>query len=354
MAHVVEVLAHPRLELAAVCSSSSTVLNYLRGDHVPDDLESVTFTAPRAELIRRARRYPELQSTRLVTDFQAVLDMDDVDAVITAVPVHLNGPFAARALRAGKHVLAAKPLAINEEQGVDVVKAVKSSGCAFVLGFEFRRSPLIRWVRQIIDSGELGQVRQMWWNMYRMPFRAVYTKRERSGGALVAECCHWFDLFDYFQGGGSEFRRVASFGGIDVTSHQDFEDNAVTIVEYSSGVRASLNFAYFVDQPEHNTFGVVGTWGKLRGDTDRAGRCIVYSGPTQSRTEFVVNPEKAHTGHLGFDLVHDDLISQIEGNRGEAMAEAEGGLENLRLCLAAQKALDSGRIVERSESFSAT
>lgn len=350
MAHVVQVLAHPRLELAAVCNSSSETLNYLRGDPVSDDLESVTFSAPRAELIRRARRYPELQSARLIRDFQAVLDMDDVDAVILAVPVYLNGVFAARALRAGKHVLAEKPLAINEEQGADVVRAVKNSGRAFVLSYGHRRSPLMRKVRQVIDSGELGDVRQMWWTMHRMPFRPAHSKLEISGGAFVSECCHWFDLFDYFQGEGAQFSRVASFGGLDVVADQDFADNAVTIIEYTSGVRASLNYAYFVDQPEYKTFGVAGTKGKLRGDTDRAGRFVMYSGATKDRSEFVVNPETAHTGHLGFDLVHEDLIAQIEGDRREAIAEAERGLENLRLCLAAQEALDSGRIVERSEA----
>jgi predicted dehydrogenase len=104
-----------------------------------------------------------------------------------------------------------------------------------------------------------------------------------------------------------------------------------------------------VDQPENNQFGVVGTRGKLRGDTDRAGRCVVYSGPIGNRTEFSVNPERAHTGHLGFDVIHQELVAQIEGDRGDAIAEAEVGLENLRLCLAAQEALDSGRVVERAE-----
>lgn len=111
MAHVVQVLEHARLELAAVCAATPTTLGYLRGEPVPENLESVTFTAPRAELIRRARQYPELARARLLTDFEAVLEMEDVDAVILAVPVYLNAPFAARALRAGKHVLAAKPFA---------------------------------------------------------------------------------------------------------------------------------------------------------------------------------------------------------------------------------------------------
>ncbi|MBI3973900.1 MAG: Gfo/Idh/MocA family oxidoreductase [Chloroflexi bacterium] len=350
MAHVVQVLAHPQLELAAVCAATPATLEYLHGKPVPDDLESVTFTAPRAELIRRARRYPALAQARLVTDYEAVLSMDDVDAVIPAVPVYLNAPFAVRALRAGQHVLAAKPFAITEAQAVELYQAVEAADRAFVLGFEFRRSPLMRRVRRVVESGELGDVHQLWWNMYRMPLRPTPARRERSGGAYLAECCHWFDLFDYFLG-GARFKRVAAFGGLDrtdVNPHMDFADNAVAIVEYESGVRASLNYTYFTDQPEHNVFGVVGTRGKLRGDTDQAGRLVVFSGPTQDRTEYVVNPARAHTGHLGFDALHDELVAQIEGgDHGEAIVQAAQGLENTRLCLAVQQALETGRVVER-------
>jgi predicted dehydrogenase len=351
MAHVVQVLAHPRMTLAAVCAATPTTLGYLCGEPVPEDLDSVTFTAPRAELIRRAREYPELARAHLGTDFDAILEMADVDAVILAVPVYLNAPFAARALRAGKHVLAAKPFAITAAQALDLHAAVERSDRAFVLGFEFRRSPLMRRVRQIIVSGELGDVRQVWWNMYRMPLRPTHARHARSGGAYLAECCHWLDLFDYFLG-GARFKRVAAFGGLDrpdLNPHLDFADNAVAIVEYEGGVRGSLDFTYFTDQPEHNVFGVAGTRGKLRGNTDRAGRLVVYSGPTQDRAEYVVNAARAHTGHLGFDALHDDLVAQVErGDRSEALAQADQGLENTLLCLAAQEALATGRVVERA------
>jgi predicted dehydrogenase len=186
--------------------------------------------------------------------------------------------------------------------------------------------------------------------MHRMPLRPTHARQGRSGGAYLAENCHWFDLFDYFLG-SARFKRVASFGGLDrrdVNPHMDFPDNAVAIVEYESGVRASLNYTYFTDQPEHNVFGVVGTRGKLRGDTEGAGRLVVFSGATQDRTEYVVNPERAHTGHLGFDALHDELAAQIDaGDRQAALTQAAQGLENTLLCLAAQEALDTGRVVER-------
>jgi predicted dehydrogenase len=270
--------------------------------------------------------------------------------VILAVPIHLNAPFGIRALEAGKHCFASKPFAVNAEQGEQLLRTVRAGDRAFSLGFQFRYSPLFKRVRQVIEAGQLGEVKQIWWNMTRMPLRPSHNRRELSGGPYLAECCHWLDLFELFQP-GAHFTRVAAFGGLYLpNTHVDIADNPVTIVEYDTRVRASLNFTYFTDQPEYNVFGIQGTNGKLRGDTDQAGRFVMFSDRTQDRMEFTANPAKAYQGHLGFDVNQDAFADQIEaGDHARAVAEAERGMENLLLCLAAERALLEGRIVERSE-----
>ena len=352
LSHVVEVLANPRFQLAAICDHNQKKLGWMRGEPAPDD-EPDWYRAQRAAHLDRARAFPELAQAQLTTEFQAVLDMPDVDAVILAVPIRLNAPLAVRVLEAGKHCFASKPFAINEEQAVQLVRAVRESDRAFIHGFEYRYSPLFTQVRKMIDRGFLGTVRQLWWNMTRLPLRAAHKRRELSGGAYLAECCHWLDLFEFFQP-GARFTRVAAFGGLDVPdTHEDFADNGVTIIEYNTGVRGSLNFTYFTNQPEYNVWGIQGTQGKIRGDTEQAGRFVMFSGPTQDRTDFVVNAAKAYHGlhgHLGFDCIHDAFAEQIHArDHTLAVDEAERGLENLLVCLAADRALVEGRVVKREE-----
>jgi predicted dehydrogenase len=208
-------------------------------------------------------------------------------------------------------------------------------------------------VRKMIEAGSLGTIKQLWWNMTRGPLRASHNRLELSGGPYLAECCHWLDLFEYFQP-GARFTRVAAFGGLDApNTHVDFPDNGVTIIEYTTGVRGNLNFTYFTDQPEYNVWGIHGTGGKIRGDTEDAGRFVMFSGPTRDRTDFVVNPAKAYHGlhgHLGFDRMHDAFADQIEsGDHAAAVDEAERGLENLLLCLAADRAILEHRVVHQEE-----
>src|SRR6516165_10979620 len=99
---VVEVLGNPRFRLAAVCTRDQAKLGWLRGEPAVDH-EPGWYQAHRAALLNRARAHPELAQVKLTTEFDGVLAMPDVDAVILTVPIHLNAPFAIRALQAGKH-----------------------------------------------------------------------------------------------------------------------------------------------------------------------------------------------------------------------------------------------------------
>src|SRR5260370_12536554 len=105
--------------------------------------------------------------------------------------------------------------------------------------------------------------------MTRLPLRPAFSRRSLSGRAYFAECCHWVDVIDYLSG-GLRFMRVAAFGGLDVpNTHVALADNAGTIIDYEGGIRASLNFTYFTNQPEVHTSGLQGTNGQIGGDSDR-------------------------------------------------------------------------------------
>lgn len=354
LSHMLEVLGNPRFELVAVCDRNDRKLAELKGEKVEPSDEQPWFAAHRASLLEQVRAYPQLERTRLVNDFNQLLEMDDVDAVIIALPVHSNAKLAMKALQAGKHTYTSKPYALTTEDANALHQAVLSSGLAFANGFQFRYAPLFQQVRRAVEDGYLGEVKQFWWNMTRLPLRPAFSRMALSGGAYFAECCHWFDVIDYLAG-GLRFERVAAFGGLDVpNTHVDLADNAVTIVDYEGGIRASVNFTYFTNQPEFNTFGLQGTDGKIRGDTDQGGSYVMFTGKGQNRTTFAINPARAYSSgphqHLGFDVAHAEFARQIEtGDHAAGVAQSLAGLENVLICLAAERALDTGQIISRDD-----
>jgi predicted dehydrogenase len=101
------------------------------------------------------RRYPAVRRT---TSFEEVLADDAVDAVAIATPVGTHFDLASRALEAGKHVFVEKPLAASAAEAEALVVSARSRGLVLMPGHTFLYSPPVDVVRDLIHSGELGDV----------------------------------------------------------------------------------------------------------------------------------------------------------------------------------------------------
>jgi len=107
----------------------------------------------RLELI--GRRYPAARTTR---DFDSLLVDPLVDAVVIATPVATHHSLALRALEAGKHVFVEKPLAASSQEGHQLMTTANRSGLVLMPGHTFIYSPPVIRIKELIDSGELGEI----------------------------------------------------------------------------------------------------------------------------------------------------------------------------------------------------
>jgi predicted dehydrogenase len=130
--------------------------NLVRALHDVDEAQ-VTWICDLDEnhLDRIGRRYPAVGRT---TDFDEVLADDTVDAVAIATPVSSHFPLAERALEAGKHVFVEKPLAASTQEALALAETAEARGLLLMPGHTFVYSPPVRAIRQLIDSGELGDI----------------------------------------------------------------------------------------------------------------------------------------------------------------------------------------------------
>ncbi len=95
----------------------------------------------------------------LTTDYRDVLSTPDIDAVAILLPHSLHYPVALEALRAGKHVLVEKPMVTDVAHGRELVREAAERNLRLAVGYQ--RSYLSEYVRvrQMVESGELGEVR---------------------------------------------------------------------------------------------------------------------------------------------------------------------------------------------------
>lgn len=113
----------------------------------------------------------------------------EVDIVYLATPHIVHYEHTAKALRAGKHVLCEKPMAMSQRETADLVKLAREKGVFFMEALWTRFFPISYWLRDLIASGTLGKVSNVMadfssQNPYDPEYR--FFKKELGGGAMRA------------------------------------------------------------------------------------------------------------------------------------------------------------------------
>ena len=108
-----------------------------------------------ARLEKIRSRYPDVSYT---SDCQELFNDSNLDAVVIATDVSSHYPLAKKALLAGKHVFVEKPFAASIAEAQELVDLGKSKGLVTMVGHTFMFSPPVIKTKEIIDSGELGDI----------------------------------------------------------------------------------------------------------------------------------------------------------------------------------------------------
>jgi predicted dehydrogenase len=106
-------------------------------------------------LARITRRYPGLETA---TDFDTILADERIEAVAICTPVRTHYELAAAALEAGKHVFVEKPLAGSITEAETLIRQAADAGLVLMPGHTFLYSPPVNTIRDLITSGELGEI----------------------------------------------------------------------------------------------------------------------------------------------------------------------------------------------------
>ena len=100
-------------------------------------------------------QYPGVRTT---TDFDTVLADPDVHAMVLATPPKTHHPLGLAAMAAGKHLLVEKPLANTSAECEDLIRAAAARSLTLMVGHVFVYNPAVRRVRELIASGDLGDI----------------------------------------------------------------------------------------------------------------------------------------------------------------------------------------------------
>ena len=117
----------------------------------------VDLSKERQEFVKKT--YPGIYVT---DELDSVIHNPDIDAVVIATPVKSHYDITIRALNAGKHVLVEKPMATKMDQVREIGQLAKEKGLVAMVGHTFLYNSAVRFIKNIIDSGELGDIRYIY------------------------------------------------------------------------------------------------------------------------------------------------------------------------------------------------
>lgn len=188
-------------------------------------------------------KYPEYPFYR---DWKEMVDSGDVDAVITTVPHYLHTEIAIYCLEHGMNVLVEKPAGVYAKAVREMNEcAAAHPDVAFGIMFNQRTNKLYQKIKEIVASGELGELRRTSWiiNSWWRP-DSYYKQSEwratwggEGGGVLVNQAPHQLDLWQWICGVPSKVYAKCLYG-----CHRDIvvENDVTVVTEYPNGATGSF------------------------------------------------------------------------------------------------------------------
>ena len=204
-------------------------------------------------------------------DYRELLAMPEIDAVSVSTPNLLHKQPTIDALKAGKHVLCEKPMAMNADECREMISAEKASGKLLQIGLQWRFSGIARFMKDYIDSGKMGEIyyaRAMALRRRGVPGWGVFIDKEKQGGGpLIDIGVHILDFTLYlmgyprpvaasgktYQSMGRDPKHWNAWGDYDRTNFT-VEDFAAGFIRFENGATITLESS-FMSNVEREIFG---------------------------------------------------------------------------------------------------
>jgi 1,5-anhydro-D-fructose reductase (1,5-anhydro-D-mannitol-forming) len=201
---------------------------------------------PRSRLYGLVTRDPAKAvpyNTQAWTTLDEALSDPAVQAVYVSTPVFLHAPQTIQSLRAGKHVLCEKPMAMNEAEARLMVQTAEETGRTFGVAYYRRMYPKVQRAKQLLAAGAIGQpvlaelTCHGWFDENESHRNWLIDPAQAGGGPLYDVASHRIDVLNFLFGQPGRVTGQLS----NAVHHYAVEDNATVMIEYPGGERGIVD-----------------------------------------------------------------------------------------------------------------
>ncbi|WP_276256558.1 Gfo/Idh/MocA family protein [Halomontanus rarus] len=300
-------------------------------DH--DDVDLVAVCDVNAEA---AESLASEYDASVFTDHENLFDEEAFDVLIVGIPPFAHTDQELLAAEHGVDLLVEKPIALSTELAREVEDAIVEAGIVSQVGHMWRYAEITERAEELIGDRTLGLVTGHWYG--GVPSVAWWRNKDQSGGQIVEQATHVYDLVRYFAGDATS---VKAAGGTRINADViDFEDCTAAVVEHETGVVSTLS-ASSAPRAGNNGVTLVGdgfdltldfSANRLEGVVD--GDSIEHEGAADSVQQLAMATEL------------DAFLRAAKSGDSDAMLSPYGDARRtLELTLATQRSIDTGEMV---------
>ena len=295
----------------------------------------------------------EVESARIYTDYQEMLNKEKLDLVAIATWSGEHAKIALEAIRHGGHVMVEKPIALSIEEARLLIEEAKAHGVKLCTNHQNRFNPAIRAIRQAIDKGKLGRL--LYGTAHVRWFRGLSYYAQSSwrgtwaqdGGALMNQCIHDADLLRWMM--GDEIEEVFAYTDNLIHPYIEAEDLGMAVIRFKNGSYGIFEgTADIYPDGLEETLHIFGETGTVKAGGMSVNRLEAWNVQGEEdqlpllQKECDEDPENVYG--YGHTPLYQDMLEAIQQDRAP-LVDGEAGMRALELILAIYQSAAEGKPV---------
>lgn len=290
-------------------------------------------------------------NSQIYLDYKELLENIDIDVVNICTPSGMHAEMAMDAMRAGKHVIVEKPMALNVDDANEMIAVAAETNTKLCVVLQNRYNPPMQDLYNVIQEGKLGRlllgnVTVRWYRPQEYYEDGWHGTAEMDGGALMNQVIHHIDALNWLMG---DVESVYALTGT-LAHEMEMEDTGVAVIKFASGALASIEGST-ITYPQ-NIEGSIAIFGK-KGSVKVGGTALnkktlwKIEGELEHEIELIRRDEVDPPTVYGFShkLVIEDMISAILEDR-QPKTNGKEGKKSVELVNSLYKSAKTGKSVE--------
>lgn len=279
----------------------------------------------------RARNFAEKYSTTYCLDYRKLLDNPEIDIINICTPSGLHAEMAIAALKAGKHVIVEKPMAMNVADADRMISTAREMGRKLCIVLQNRYNPPMQDFYKAVREGKIGHIllgsaTVRWYRPQEYYNDGWHGTKSMDGGALMNQSIHHIDALQWLV--GVPVKSVFAYTA--TLAHQmEAEDVGIVTMRFESGALATIEGSTLTyPQNLEGSVALFGTKGSLKVGGTALNRKIFWKieGEIEHEKEALTREKVDPPSVYGTSHRHviEDMISALDEGREPQTNGVEG------------------------------